>query len=334
MKPVRLLLHATIFCCALVSSAAKVPWSDPAQVELEISHATGTPFGVRSYPYLDSVYTARFGETPDFVIWADDKTIPAWAKGSVMFSPADPPPKHCTEVLPYIYLSAKSVESAASIRIPVIDAAYDTTFQVLSGARQLFITWRINLRKIGIPVDTSSWQLQLEMWDAPPPGGKRILHSDELNRPYVAHMVKTTPLDTLQWGLSTDLFRKNVDATKHMLSYFPDSAFLLSIVYHNALKDGDCDSLHYYTYRLLESRYYRRDPIYLDRGFLSEDGVDPDPGAFPLMPENYQAILTDYLNVCSDTTGFSSFKPDSSHYLPPLDIQKWIEHRMKEANKE
>jgi len=313
-------------------TAAELPWSNPASIEIEINHSSGTGWMAPQMPYIDSSFTARYGKCPDFMIWADDPSIAVYIGADLLFRTTRKPVPSFAEVLPHLYVAAYGVKGQDSLRVPMEEVAYDSSRPSEYTPGRAFYTWRMNFRKIGIPADGQAWQVRLEVWKDPPPDGTRLLVSKPVDRPIVLNAPRTTPLDTLEWAYSSGLIRQNPDTCRWLLRYFPYSGDLLWSLLAHEIRRGDCDSMHYYAERYFYNESNRLDPIYMDRSFMYSSGVNPNPGPPPLSLGMYQQVIDSLLSICGDTTGLSQYEPIPPDSLPVFDHEEWIKRRQAEID--
>lgn len=331
----RLPFYIACFCLLIGNLyAVDTPWSDKNSIELQLWGSEGTAVGFRHYPYLDSVYSERFGATPDFILWSDATDIPCWTMMSMKFVSATSAPKPTSEVLGYLYVFATSVTDSDSMWVEMSDVAFDTSDIIESYSNKYMYSWKMDFSKVGIPDDGSTWRLRIEVWDSPPPGGNLIVQLDEKSQPNLVRMKRETPLDTLQWGIHSGLLNEDRDADRWMLSYYPNNLFLLTMMVMDAYTNQNCDSLRYYAERYLDSKLNRRDPIFMDRGFLHYSGTDSDPGPPPLRHSDYEGIVDWILYVCKDTTGLGQYEPVLDDSVASFDLEQWLEGRQTSQGKD
>ena len=332
MRKILVYLFVTIMLFSSIAYASVLVFKENSVI-LSLYHTSGTPFGATSYPYIDSVYTQRFGRCPDFTIWADDPACPCWisakAKGEV--DPNSRPPTF-EAFLQSLTLRITSIKGGDTLYTPMMDLAYDTSGAINAQSTigtKYFYTWKIDLRNAGIPQDGEAWQVCMQLWDGIPGYSKLISSALSEDRPYIINTARLTPLDSLQWGWNTGLYIRSPDSVKWMLKYFPNSSILLEFALQNEMEGTHCDSIRSYALRYLDNRFHRKDPIFMDRSEFYTDGIDPNPGPVPLPLEDYNYWIEKYLEKCSDTTGFSVYKPAPVDSLPTFDFEKWLIRRLE-----
>ena len=302
---------------------AGAPWKSNTIINYVFDGEHNHGVWLHSIPLVDSVYTARFGSSPDMVMWVDDTTEACWLTTQLNLMPSSTPAVSADEMLSYLYLNAKSVLHGDSIVVPLKVLAYDAYGPIAASYGRVDYGWTLNIKNLRLPNDGSAWRAQVEAWAAPPPVGTQV---DIDQRPLILlNMKRTTPLDTLLWGLNTGYYHDNIQAAKSILHYFPHCQILLWNIFKDACLTDDKDSVYYYGKELLSSLKNRSDSFYFDRSYYYADSVDHDPGPFPISKDDYTLIVDSVLVHGGDTTGFSHYAPSVADSMPAFDVKHWIE---------
>ena len=304
----------------LAVTANAFPWKDTTSIEVTLGNNEGTGW-LKGFPFIDSSYAARFGAAPDFILWEDDKSLPCWTGGGIDFVENKTYPSVVDSMIGFMSIAAYSVKNVDSLRISMGNAAFDALGpeRVLQRA---YYGWRVDLRKLGIPDDSSAWRFRFEVWNAPWPNGTQRLATSGFATMICTN--RSTPLDTLQWGRDSDIFVKQPEVAKRVLRWFPNNTELLSLLFEQACQTGAKDTVRSYAVRYLNSLKHRSDRIYFDRAFWYADSIDHDPGPLPITKVQYAAIIDSVLKIVGDTTGLTQFAPSAADSMPTFDYKHWF----------
>ena len=282
-----------------------VPWSE---TEFKIGTSPEESSGwLPAIPVMQTHYEQRFGNYPDVVIW-EDLTLPCYLTWYVAMDTDTAKMLKWEDLQPHLFFKLQSVRTAKIM----YSTLHDSTLQWVEGPDEVYKNesayfFMVRMDKLPVPMDSSAWQVSLEIWEGQPTSGKRLSVPDM--SPFVVRTKRETPSDTLMWAMEKKAITDNPDLCRLLLRHFPENRWVLGEMVDYSEKLKQCDSMYVYTGRLLNTLKHRLDPFYMDFGFLYEDGIDPDPGPPPLTTARFNQLLKRLLNACGDTTGLSQYAP-------------------------
>ena len=289
-----------------VHSGYCVPWSDAETIEIDAINS-GSSAWSRGYPLLMQHYEERFGAFVDIMIWGDvdiHKALSWYVKmeqKSTEFAP-------WKEIKPYLFFQLKSAKTNECKYVPLSDSLLNwMDGPRLSYDNKVEYTINVQIEKLSVPMDSSAWELTLQVWDGLPPNEKELCSSER--SPNIAKSLRSTPIDTLMWAQEMGLIDNNPSLCRSMLRYFKYDRIFLQKMLNYSVSLGDCDSVKVYGERLLDSWKNRLDPYYLDRGPYFDTGIDPNPGPTLLTQKRFDRIISTMLDACGDTTGLTQYAP-------------------------